>query len=154
MGIKCDDVMNTLDTSVSTAVAFSQNQRNEVRLLDVPGALAANPGMKQQSYVALDFHQQDGRAKVSDTPDVSMTITAHAGTGGNNVPMVMSDSSHGRSEYKSAIVEIQGNAIDREAQNGPGGKGWCYPDESGAYTVNTRDRHAVAIVDAPPHRVM
>lgn len=91
-GIKLDDVMNTLDTSVSTAVAFSQNQRNEVRLLDVPGALAANPGMKQQSYVALDFHQQDGRAKVSDTPDVSMTITAHAGTGGNNVPMVMSDS--------------------------------------------------------------
>ena len=91
-GIKRDDVMNTLDTSVSTAVAFAQNQRDEVRLLDVPGALAANPGMKQQSYVALDFHQQDGRAKVSDTPDVSMTITAHAGTGGNNVPMVMSDS--------------------------------------------------------------
>lgn len=52
----------------------------------------SNSGQKQQSYVALDFHQQDGRAKVSDTPDVSMTITAHAGTGGNNVPMVMSDS--------------------------------------------------------------
>ena len=92
LGIKRDDVMNTLDTSASTAVAFAQNQRDEVRLLDVPGALAANPGSKQQSYVALDFHQQDGRAKVSDTPDVPMTITAHAGTGGNNVPMVMSDS--------------------------------------------------------------
>ena len=60
--------------------------------MDVPGALSAQSGSKQQSYVALDFHQQDGRAKVSDTPDVSMTITAHAGTGGNNVPMVMSDS--------------------------------------------------------------
>lgn len=91
-GIKLDDVMNTLDTSVSTAVAFSQNQRDEVRAMDVPGALSAQSGSKQQSYVALDFHQQDGRAKVSDTPDVSMTITAHAGTGGNNVPMVMSDS--------------------------------------------------------------
>lgn len=48
-GIKLDDVMNTLDTSVSTAVASS----------------------------------------VSETPDISGTITAHAGTGGNNVPMVM-----------------------------------------------------------------
>ena len=70
----------------------NQSQRDEVRLMDVPGALSAQSGSKQQSYVALDFHQQDGRAKVSDTPDVSMTITAHAGTGGNNVPMVMSDS--------------------------------------------------------------
>ena len=92
LGIKRDDVMNTLDTSASTAVAFAQNQRDEVRVMDVPGALSAQSGSKQQSYVALDFHQQDGRAKVSDTPDVSMTITAHAGTGGNNVPMVMSDS--------------------------------------------------------------
>ena len=92
LGIKHDDVMNTLDTSASTAVAFAQNQRDEVRVMDVPGALSAQSGSKQQSYVALDFHQQDGRAKVSDTPDVSMTITAHAGTGGNNVPMVMSDS--------------------------------------------------------------
>lgn len=48
-GIKLDDVMNTLDTSVSTAVASS----------------------------------------VSETPDISGTITAHAGTGGNNVPMLM-----------------------------------------------------------------
>ena len=34
------------------AVAFTQNQRNEVRdLNDVAGALAAEPGMKQQTYV-------------------------------------------------------------------------------------------------------
>ena len=77
---------------LTNVTAFAQNQRDEVRVMDVPGALSAQSGSKQQSYVALDFHQQDGRAKVSDTPDVSMTITAHAGTGGNNVPMVMSDS--------------------------------------------------------------
>lgn len=92
LGIKRDDVVNTLDTSASTAVAFAQNQRDEVRVMDVPRALSAQSGSKQQSHVALDFHQQDGRAKVSDTPDVPMTITAHAGTGGNDVPMVMSDS--------------------------------------------------------------
>lgn len=33
------------------AVAFTQNQREEVRLMDAAGALAAEPGMKQQTYV-------------------------------------------------------------------------------------------------------
>jgi DNA (cytosine-5)-methyltransferase 1 len=32
------------------AIAFVQNQRNEVRLMDVAGALAAEPRMKQQTY--------------------------------------------------------------------------------------------------------
>jgi DNA (cytosine-5)-methyltransferase 1 len=34
------------------AVAFTQNQRNEVRELDVIGALQAQPGMKQQAYLS------------------------------------------------------------------------------------------------------
>lgn len=34
-------------------VAFAQNQRDEVRTMDVAGALAAEPGMKQQTYIAL-----------------------------------------------------------------------------------------------------
>ena len=33
------------------AVAFAQNQRNEVRQMDVVGALAAEPGMKQTAYI-------------------------------------------------------------------------------------------------------
>jgi DNA (cytosine-5)-methyltransferase 1 len=33
-------------------VAFAQNQRDEVRTMDVAGALAAEPGMKQQTYIA------------------------------------------------------------------------------------------------------
>jgi len=32
-------------------VAFAQNQRDEVRQMDVAGALASEPGMKQQTYV-------------------------------------------------------------------------------------------------------
>jgi DNA (cytosine-5)-methyltransferase 1 len=35
----------------SVAVAFTQNQRDEVRLLDVVGALSAEPGAKQQTYL-------------------------------------------------------------------------------------------------------
>lgn len=34
------------------AVAFTQNQREEVREIDVPGALSAQQGTKQQTYVA------------------------------------------------------------------------------------------------------
>ena len=34
------------------AVAFAQNQRDEVRQMDVVGALAAEPGMKQTAYIA------------------------------------------------------------------------------------------------------
>lgn len=37
------------------AVAFVQNQRDEVRLMDVAGALAAEPGMKQQTYVQTEM---------------------------------------------------------------------------------------------------
>lgn len=33
------------------AVAFAQNQRDEVRQMEIAGALAAEPGMKQQTYL-------------------------------------------------------------------------------------------------------
>lgn len=36
----------------SQAVAFAQNQREEVRTMRVAGALAGEPGMKQQTYVS------------------------------------------------------------------------------------------------------
>ena len=45
--------------SIQTAVAFAQNTRDEVRLFggdgQTVGALAAEPGMKQQSYVATQW---------------------------------------------------------------------------------------------------
>jgi DNA (cytosine-5)-methyltransferase 1 len=48
----------TLDKSKSEglAVCFSQNLRNEVRIMKVVGALAAQPGMKQTSYLQLENH--------------------------------------------------------------------------------------------------
>ena len=36
-------------------VGFAQNQRDEVRMMDVAGALAAEPGAKQQTYVAQPY---------------------------------------------------------------------------------------------------
>ena len=48
---------------VPVATAFIQNQRDEVRLSDVAGALQSQPGMKQQSYV----HQQAAVRRLTPT---------------------------------------------------------------------------------------
>ena len=42
----------SVDAGHLVPVAFTQNQRDEVRKLDVAGALSAKPGMKQQTYLA------------------------------------------------------------------------------------------------------
>ena len=47
-----EETAHTLDSSGTEAVAFAQNQRDEVRQMDVAGALAAEPGMKQTTYIA------------------------------------------------------------------------------------------------------
>lgn len=39
------------------AIAFAQNQRDEVREMDVDGALASEPGMKQQTYIAFNSRE-------------------------------------------------------------------------------------------------
>ena len=63
-------------TRVVQAVAFAQNTRDEVRLIggdgQTVGALAAQPGMKQTSYVALDGAQRT----------VAGTLGARASSGG------------------------------------------------------------------------
>lgn len=53
IGCRTDGKAYTLESRiVPQAVAFAQNQRDEVRLLNVAGALAAEPGMKQQTYLS------------------------------------------------------------------------------------------------------
>ncbi len=52
------NVMDNTGESRATVLAFAQNQRDEVRdLRDVAGALAAEPGMKQQTFVAFGHKQ-------------------------------------------------------------------------------------------------
>jgi DNA (cytosine-5)-methyltransferase 1 len=54
-GVGADDtgVMYTLTKTDIHAVAFAQNQRDEVRVMQVAGALAAEPGAKQQTYAQI-----------------------------------------------------------------------------------------------------
>jgi DNA (cytosine-5)-methyltransferase 1 len=82
-----DDVAHTLESGGSQAVAFAQNTRDEVLLLGgdgkTVGALAAQRGAKQQSYVA--FSAKDYAA---DADDIAPTLRgmghdrSHANGGG------------------------------------------------------------------------
>jgi len=44
--------LTTQTDPCANVICFAQNQRDEVRIMDVAGALAAEPGAKQQSYLA------------------------------------------------------------------------------------------------------
>lgn len=147
--------------------AFAANQRDEVRdLHDVAGALGAQPGMKQQTFIAesapvLCLNDQGGQvmncsvnitgtlraqerghqplvyenhgidSRYTGPHEVSPTISARCGTGGNNVPLVEQDAS---------IYCIVGNIIDRQPENGGNGCGY---QEGISYTLTAMDRHAV-----------
>lgn len=157
--------------NVMVTVAFAQNQGDEIRNLnDVAGALSAQPGMKQQTYLCLNDQggqvmscsedvtgtlraQEHGHPPLVMSPDsdappvlyenhgidsrykgpfsVSPTLSARAGTGGNNLPLV---------EQDMDVFCITGNAIDRQPQNGGNGIGY---QEDIAYTLTATDKHAI-----------
>ena len=84
-----DSVTPTLDKSKTPAVAFTQNQRNELRTVDVPGALSAQPGMKQQTYLAqgVSIRGRDGGGTAEVSGPVSTAL--RASQGGGDKPHVM-----------------------------------------------------------------
>lgn len=69
-----EDVTPTLKTDHNPAVAFTQNQRAEVRELEVAGALAAQPDVKQQTYIC--------RAEDSTGEDEPVTLQIRGGKPG------------------------------------------------------------------------
>ncbi len=128
-------VSRTLDQSGGNAitsnqggiavVAFAQNQRNEVRDLgEKAGALSAEPGSKQQTYVMQD--QGFDRYSGTVTGSIAHTLNTSAG---DCVPMVFA---------------LQGSMIGRENKNGPQGSGI---NEDVCFTLDGADRHAVAYED-------
>mgnify|MGYP000947048120 FL=1 len=63
------------------AIGFAQNQRDEVRTMEVAGALPAEPGMKQTTYIAqpaVAFHNRQD-------PDVSGDVTHPLGAKDNGL---------------------------------------------------------------------
>lgn len=65
--------------SLLVPMAFAQNQRDELRDLNgVAGALAAEPGMKQQTYVAYTIHGTDTNGKVASPDEVAQCLRTRA----------------------------------------------------------------------------
>jgi DNA (cytosine-5)-methyltransferase 1 len=81
MGIAQDGAMYSLTTGQPHAIAFAQNTRDEVRLFNgdgsIAGALSAEPGMKQTTYVAFTAKDHGGDA----VEGISPTLRAGGHTG-------------------------------------------------------------------------
>lgn len=69
-----EDVTPTLKTDHNPTVAFASNQRDEVRELEVSGALAAQLGIKQQTYIC----RADGQTNAMTSVNLAPTLTSHA----------------------------------------------------------------------------
>jgi site-specific DNA-cytosine methylase len=78
---------------------------------------------------SIDWNRTDWRCKWPVDPTLVQTLSAHMGTGGDNVP---------------PIYQIAGNIIGRKPENGSVALGITDPDEDGAYTLTATDRHAIA----------
>lgn len=155
LGTNCG--MSTGRNGLIQPIAFTANQRDEVRdLHGVTGALQAQPGIKQQTFVMntylaghnviarditdtlraqahghqpLVYENHGIDARYTGPHEVSPTISARCGTGGNNAPLV---------QHKAYC--ISGNIIGREVENGGNGTG---VSEELAFTLTTADHHAV-----------
>lgn len=68
------EISPTLKTDHNPVVAFASNQRDEVRELEVSGALAAQLGIKQQTYIC----RADGQTNAMTSVDMAPTLTSHA----------------------------------------------------------------------------
>ena len=84
------NVIGNADSHVGECLTPGESQARRVYAADgvMPTLNAREHGGQNQQAVMLDSHQQDGRFKVSNHPEVSNTLTSHMGTGGNNVPLV------------------------------------------------------------------
>ena len=79
--------LTPLAASTADTVAFAVNQRDEVRdLHNVAGALSAQPGMKQQTFIAQDCLNpwDTQQARVFTPKSKAPTLTGADGGGGRN----------------------------------------------------------------------
>lgn len=100
-----EDVSYTLNTIDRPAVmAFAQNQRDEVRdLRGVAGALAAEPGMKQQTYIFDMTHAND---VIRERRDMSPSLQSRMETGGNQIPLTYGIGNGQVAEASSMAEEV------------------------------------------------
>ena len=100
--------------------------------MDVAADISGTLRSQEHGHQPLIFENHGIDARYRQMGDVAPTMSAHYGTGGNNVPLV-----------GEQVFCITGNAIDREPENGGNGIGY---QEDVSYTLTGFDRHAVCSV--------
>jgi len=95
---------------------------------DVAGTLRA----QEHGHQPLVFENHGIDARYTGPHKVAPTLSARAGTGGNNLSLVMQE--------EEPVFCITGNAIDRQPENGGNGLGI---QEDIAYTLTATDHHAI-----------
>ena len=87
LGVNCG--MSTGRNGLLQPIAFAANQRDEVRdLHDVAGALGAQPGMKQQTFIAEGVVAK-GNGDCFLTPERHTSLSAGGGQAGQGYPCVL-----------------------------------------------------------------
>jgi DNA (cytosine-5)-methyltransferase 1 len=174
--LRASEVAYTLGTNANASgrnaplIAFAQNERDEVRgLNDVAGCLAANPGMKQQTYIVQSaancLTPWDTQQARIHTPDGTSPTLASADGGGGRRPggLVITEAhpavagtlcasgaglnrpgGQGAETDLCVAYSLQSNMIGRQDHNGPQGGG---VNEKKSFTLGAADRHAVAAID-------
>ena len=85
LGVNCG-----MSTGRNGVMAFAANQRDEVRdLHDIAGALNAQPGMKQQTFVAAAFSAGAGASAGSIGYGEELAPTLKGSASGNCMPSVL-----------------------------------------------------------------
>ena len=118
-----DDIAHTLESGGAQAVAFAQNTRDEVRLYGgdgkTVGALAAQRGAKQQSYVAFSAVDYAGDAGTVAPTLRSMNSTSGHSNGGGQVAIAFTQNQDG-DVLSGDVMQSLGtnaNATGRNAAN-------------------------------------
>ena len=170
LGINCG--MSTGRNGIMNPIAFAANQRDEVRdLHDVAGALGAQPGMKQQTFIASGVVSK-GNGDCFLTDEVHTTLSAGGGQAGQGYPCVLCLNDQG-GQFMSCSVDITGTLRSQMNQHQPlilesnrdqssaespdvycivgnaidrqpqnGGNGFGYQGDI-SYTLTAMDRHAI-----------
>ena len=113
------------------AVALAQNQRDEVRLMDKAGALAAEPGMKQQTYIL------SGGSKRKDRPGGGFYVEE------SSVSKPIDTDGVNPTAHQGGVAVAfgrPGNWIGRKPENG--GNATEFPEERSP-SLTATDRHGV-----------
>ena len=99
------------------------------QVMDCTENVAGTLRAQEHGHQPMVFENHGIDARYTGLHDVAPTLSARAGTGGNNLPLVQEE-----------VYCITGNAIDREPENGGNGLGI---QEDVAYTLTATDHHAV-----------